>query len=140
MPQLYRLTTRSLAAVALSLTLLLGACGGSGDSSTTTTSGGVPLDLVVLSLPIMVDHGERADGAAQQGDFETAIAEYAITNDTWRVLRSSVRKADADAYAAIQAAQALILDAARAQDADRVAKGVADQAAVIDAFIKENGK
>ena len=138
MPHLHlRRRHTGLGAVTLAFVLLLGACGGGGSSAaTTTTSQDVPLSLVVLSLPILLDNGQQADGAAQKGDFDTAVDRYAFLHDAWKALRATVKKTDRGAYDKIEAAESLILDGAQHHDAARVAKGVADQAAVVTAFIK----
>jgi hypothetical protein len=139
------------AALALVLTFGVGALAACGDDatsaegSTTTAAGGspedhkAPMDEVLAGLPSIEEAGQAAATAAEDGDFETALAEYEELHEVWEEVEGTIKDTDPDAYEAIETANGLIKDGAENEKADRVRQGAEDLAAEIDAFIEANG-
>jgi ABC-type glycerol-3-phosphate transport system substrate-binding protein len=127
----------------------LAACGDdeatSAEGTTTTAAAGspeehkAPMEEVLAGLSTIQQAGEAAATAAEDGDFETALAEYEELHEVWEEVEGTIKDTDPDAYEAIETANGLIKDGAENENADRVRQGADDLAAEIDAFVEANG-
>jgi len=112
----------------------------SGDSSSEQAPEDVkaPMAAVLTKLPTMVELGDKAKGAASDGDFDAASDEYEELHEIWEEVEGTVKDTDADLYERIETAQGLIKDGAESKNAERVASGADAQATAVRQFVDAN--